>query len=53
MALAIKKYPLKLPWSPLQPIMYCHVLQQSGYHKYTKYCRSNFASKQGINGIEQ
>jgi hypothetical protein len=47
MALAIKKYPLKLPWSLLQPIMYCHVLQQSGYHKYTKYCWSNFPLKRG------
>lgn len=37
MALAIKKYALKLPWYPLQPVMYCHVLQQNGYHKYTKY----------------
>lgn len=44
MALAIKKYPLKLPWYPLQPVMYCHVLQQNGYHKYTKYPGAFFHS---------
>ncbi len=44
----MKKYPLKLPSYPLQPVMHCHVLQQNDNHKYTKYYQPLPTAKTGV-----